>query len=104
MGSADEVAEYQEPSVLTEKDVAKGELDEVPIDEFTGGFSENTDHNDQMAMKRLGKQQQFKVGPSGQVLPDRNRSNSAPAQFQLHLDARFHLHLHGHMGAHYPGP
>jgi len=62
MGVMDEkVLVYQEPSILAEKDVAQGEMDEVAVDKFTGDFSENKDYNDQMDMKRLGKEQLFNV-------------------------------------------
>jgi len=61
MGIMDEKAlVYQEPS----KDVAQGEIDEVTVDKFTGDFSENKDYNDQMDMKRLGKEQLFNVSTS----------------------------------------
>jgi len=62
MGVADnKVPAYQEPTALAEKDVAKVEMDDVPVDDIVKDFSENRDYNDQMDMKRLGKEQLFKV-------------------------------------------
>ena len=69
MGIMDEKAlVYQEQS----KDVAQGEIDEVIVDKFTGDFSENKDYNDQMDMKRLGKEQLFNVS-TGTASPLENR-------------------------------